>query len=213
MKITKYVHSCLLVEEAGEHPRAALFDPGEYSPVPVDSLQRLDDIFITHQHPDHMDVALVARLQAKFPDVRIVAPADAIVLLTQGGVKGVTATPPEGAQLFEAPHADIRPFAETPPPQEIGIHYRNKVTHPGDSHDFHETMAMLALPVQAPWGSTVNAVRLALELKPKYVVPIHDWHWRDEARTGTYERLARRFAEAGITFLKLENGVPIVIDL
>lgn len=210
MKITKLGHSCLLVEMPD---RTALFDPGNWSEVSVDALQWLDDIFITHKHPDHMDVDVISRLQEKFPDVRITAAPDAAEELAKAGVANVQTSPPDGVRFFDAPHEAIRPFMEADPPDEIGVHYLDLLSHPGDSHSFKETMPILALPVQGPWGSLVDAARLGLALKPKYIIPIHDWHWSDKARRSQYERLKKLFAENDITFLDLENGAPVVLDV
>ena len=58
MKITKFVHSCLLVETP---VRVALFDPGTMSEKALKAadISRLDDIFITHIHQDHYSLALI----------------------------------------------------------------------------------------------------------------------------------------------------------
>ena len=212
MKITKLVHSCLLVEMPAPVNRTALFDPGMMSTVDVDSLQYLDDIFITHNHGDHMDVEVVKKLAAKFPQVRITATPEIADQLAGEGITASTEAP-EGAAFFNSPHEAIRPFFTADPPQEIGVHYLDKLTHPGDSHSFSETKAVLALPVQAPWGSVRRAVELGLELKPKYIIPIHDWHWSDAAREDSYEKMEKVFGEAGITFIKTKNGQPFVLDV
>lgn len=209
MKITKLVHSCLLVEMPEPVNRTALFDPGGWSSVDVDSLQYLDDIFITHSHGDHMDVDLIKKLATKFPDVRILATAQAIDQLKQQGISAA-GTVPEGVKLFDSEHAPLEPMSITP--QQHGIHYLDKLTHPGDSHTFSETMPVLALPVQAPWGSMLDAVKLGLKLKPRYIIPIHDWHWNDQARVSAYDSLEQIFAQNGITFIKPTNGEPFVID-
>lgn len=213
MKITKYTHSCLLVEMPEPVNRTVLFDPGSFSTIDVDKLEFLDDIFITHDHGDHMDPELIKQLQAKFPNVRIVAPNDARQQLTQAGISNVTSDAPEDVRFFDAPHEKIRPYFPVEPPEELGYHYLDMLSDPGDSHSFSETMPILALPVTAPWGDVVDAAALALELKPKYVLPVHDWHWRDEARESMYNTLEQRFSEAGITFLKLVDGEPVVINL
>ena len=209
MQITKFVHSCLLVET---DDRTALFDPGAMSQaaVPVDQLEALDDIIITHQHADHFNVELIQDLLRKFPGVQITAPTEVVALL---GREGLSATdqPSQGIEFFEAPHESVAPLF--PQPQEIGVHYVDQFSNPGDSHSFTETKAVLALPITAPWGSSVKALNLALQLKPQYVVPIHDWHWRDEARQQTYDRFEKILAEQGIMFLKPETGVPLHIDL
>jgi L-ascorbate metabolism protein UlaG (beta-lactamase superfamily) len=210
MKITKLVHSCLLVEMPAPVNRTALFDPGSMSTVNVDSLEFLDDIIITHGHGDHFDLDLIKKLVAKFPQVRITAP-DEVVEQLNGESIAATSAASEGIVFFDSPHEDVMPMF--PAPQEIGVHYLDKLSHPGDSHSFKETKAILALPVQAPWGSSVKAMNLALQLKPQYVIPIHDWHWRDEARMQLYDRFEQVLGKADITFIKAVNGEPFVLDV
>lgn len=209
MKITKIVHACLLVETP---ERTALFDPGTMSPVDVDALQKLDDIIITHGHSDHFDIDLVKRLVTKFPSVHVTAPDEVIAQLRTESIPGTSAAS-EGIAFFDSPHEVIRPFFDADPPQEIGVHYLDTLTHPGDSHSFNETKGVLALPVQAPWGSANDAVALGLRLKPQYIVPIHDWHWSDAARTYSYDEMEKVFGAAGITFIKPVNGEPFELDV
>ena len=75
MKIHHLVHSCLLVEVAG---RRVLIDPGGFSgpavrALPADVLTGLDAIAVTHQHPDHLDPALLADLLAASPQAVVIA--------------------------------------------------------------------------------------------------------------------------------------------
>jgi L-ascorbate metabolism protein UlaG (beta-lactamase superfamily) len=215
MKVTKFVHACLLVEMPEPVNRTALFDPGIMSEeaLDVDALEYLDDIVITHIHNDHVSVKLMKQLVEKFPEVRITSTPEVLEMLQKEGIPAahMNTEPPEGMEFFESPHESVQPMFESP--QEIGVHYLDLLSHPGDSHSFHETKAVLALPITAPWGSMVKAVNLALELKPKFILPIHDWHWRDEARGQTYNRLDGIFKQYGITFVKLKNGEPVVIDV
>lgn len=212
MKITKLIHSCLLVEMPAPVNRTALFDPGVMSEpaVDVDTLEYLDNIIITHAHPDHMSIPLIKKLVAKFPDVRITTTAEASAQLQTEGIESFTEETP-GVALFDAPHEDVRALFWQP--ENGGVHYLDVLTNPGDSHSFTETKAILALPITAPWGSTVRAVNLALELKPKYIIPIHDWHWSDQARQQMYDNLEGLFAERGIKFYKPVTGEPFVIDV
>ncbi len=209
LKITKFVHSCLLVETPD---RVALFDPGmlSESALKIDLLPHLDDIFITHVHGDHASPALVKRLLAKFPTVRITSTEEVVRHLAIEGIKATTSLP-AGVSLFESPHENVKPLF--PQPQNIGIHYLDVLSDPGDSHSFHETKPILALPITAPWGATIRALNLGLELKPKHVLPIHDWHWNDEARAQTYASFEKILAEQGITFHPLATGQPVTIDL
>jgi L-ascorbate metabolism protein UlaG (beta-lactamase superfamily) len=213
VKITKFVHSCLLVEMPEPVNRTALFDPGMMSAQALKghAFEYLDDIIITHAHGDHLDVDTIKWLVEKFPDVRITAPTEVVEQLKD---QSITATDQasEGIVFFDSPHEVIRPVFDADPPQEIGVHYLDLLSDPGDSHSFTETKKILALPVQAPWGSEVAAIKLGLELKPQHILPIHDWHWNDDARKAEYDRMEKTFAGQGITFHKLETGVPIVIE-
>lgn len=212
MKLTKFGHSCVLIEtESNGKPRAAIFDPGVWSNIALDSMLTLDDVFISHGHPDHIDVAKLKAIVAKFPEVRITAPTEVVVMLQQEGFAHASDVAPAGSSFFVSPHEGHLPFME--PPEEIGIHFMNQYSHPGDSHSFRETMPVLGLPVQAPWGSMMEAVDLALKLRPQYIMPLHDWHWREEARTWAYDRMEQLFKDNGITFLRPVDGQTIEVNV
>ena len=193
--------------------RTVLFDPGVYSEQALDvsKLEYLDDIVISHAHPDHCSLDLLMQLTAAFPDVSITAPAEVVTELTEQGIPNVAVTPPKGITLFNSPHESVAPLF--PLPEQIGVHYIDTLTHPGDSHSFSETKTILALPVAGPWASTIRAINLAIELKPKYVLPIHDWHWSDEAREQLYANIAKALQDEGIHFVPLVTGEPVVIDV
>jgi L-ascorbate metabolism protein UlaG (beta-lactamase superfamily) len=87
------------------------------------------------------------------------------------------------------------------------------LSHPGDSHSFTETKQILALPITAPWGATIKGVNLAIKLKPKYVIPIHDWHWSEDARHGMYDGIEKAFANEDITFFRPETGEAMDIPI
>lgn len=207
MKITKIGHSCIYVETP---EGAALFDPGGFYPVPLDKIEKLDNLFITHEHPDHYNVETVVSLAKVFPEATITGPQSVVAdLSTRGIVASLTA--PEKAVLFISPHEHIEPFgAKTP--EQIGVHYNRIFTHPGDSHSFTETMPVLALPITGPWGTTVRAVELALSLNPKVVVPVHDWFFSDESRVWMYARLEEVFAAHHIQFAGLSAGESITLS-
>ena len=51
MRLTKFGHSCLLVEEGGDR---VLLDPGSFSDG-FEGLEGLTAVRVTHQHADHLD--------------------------------------------------------------------------------------------------------------------------------------------------------------
>jgi L-ascorbate metabolism protein UlaG (beta-lactamase superfamily) len=211
MKITKLVHSCVLVEHDG---KAVLFDPGIFSwesgLIKVNSLPQLDTIVVSHKHADHCAEPFVRELVQAFPDAEWFAPSDTHEKLKNWGVPRVTNQSGGDILAAEEDHAPVKPFAEQV--LNLACHWNNLVTHPGDIHSFADTKDILLLPVQAPWGTTIRAVQLALELKPKFVLPIHDWMWNDAWRETCYARFEQLFAENDITFLRPINGQSLEVN-
>jgi len=95
---------------------------------------------------------------------------------------------------------------DTEPPENIMVTIFGKLANPGDSHHFETKAEILALPIIAPWGSTTDAINLALKLHPKIIIPIHDWLYKDRVRQMMYQRLAEFFNPKGIDFKAIETG-------
>lgn len=211
MKITKYLHSCLLVETP---ERVGIIDPGQFSwesgTFNIDNLERLDDIIITHEHFDHLHLPFIQALVVKFPAASITTTYAAAARLTEAGLNNILTESSEGINLFATNHEALAPLGV--PPENTGVHYLSRLTHPGDSHHFSYTEDILALPVTAPWGTLVRAAELALDLRPKYIIPIHDWHWNDIARNQAYDSLQKFFKEHGIEFIIAKDGNNIEIS-
>jgi L-ascorbate metabolism protein UlaG (beta-lactamase superfamily) len=210
MKITKYIHSCLLVES--DDGRVAVIDPGSmsYDAFDFDKLETLNEILITHIHQDHMHIPFIEKLLDKFPKAKVVGPQDVVDELIKVGIEATTKVP-DGVELFDAPHEEVAPLF--PRPDEYGYHYLGVLSDPGDSHSFTETKEILALPITAPWGSSIKAINLAIELKPKHVIPIHDWHWSEIAQQGMYSTFEKVLKEYDIEFHSPVTGKPINIDI
>ena len=203
MKISKHLHSCLLIEE---QDKTILIDPGIFTSVEkaldINGLQKLDYILITHEHPDHMHLPLVQEILTKFPNAKIIT-NNAIV--EQLAKQNITATYEADTivSVTKVPHENLW---DTQPPENIMVTIFGKLTSPGDSHHFETKAEVIALPIMAPWGSTTNAVELALKLHPKFIIPIHDWMWRDDFRKSMYQRLKEFFQTKGIDFKTMETG-------
>ncbi len=206
MKITKYVHSCLLVETPD---RVGVFDPGSFSQesFQFDKLTRLDDIIITHEHPDHFHLPFIKELLKRFPEANITANSIVADELKKHGISAQTGNS-NGVDVEEVTHESMVPLAPPPHPNAV-VHYLNKLTHAGDSHHFSKTMEILALPITAPWGTSARAAQLVIDLKPKHIIPIHDAAWTDDWREWMYDRFEALCQEQGSTFHKAQTGVSI----
>ena len=212
MQLTKFVHSCVLIEHEG---KTVLFDPGIFSwnsgLIDLSQFPQLDTIVVSHKHPDHCAEVFVRALVERFPDARWFAPSDAHEDLSAWGVRAMSSQSQEGIDIIEIDHAPVEPFSN-----QVGnliTHWNGLVTQPGDTHELDITKDVLFLPIQAPWGTTIRALKLALELKPRFVLPIHDWMWRDEWREMSYDRCENAFKDSGIVFLRPVNGQVIEVNL
>lgn len=208
MKITKFIHSCLLLEDTN---KVILFDPGNYTreshSLDDFPFSKLDAIAITHEHPDHMDIPLIKRLLEKFPKAEVFCTMSSKAILEKEGIQSQTKGN-DFISMTPVPHEKI---FMGPSPENMMITYDNKFATPGDSLTFSKSPEILALPVQAPWGSTTWATETALHVMPKVIVPIHDWHWKDEVRIALYNQLEEFFAKHNIIFKKPETGISFEV--
>jgi len=209
MKITKFVHSCLLIESPGIN---ALIDPGNYTwgshLLRVDRLPVLDYVVITHEHPDHYDEYGLRELSRHFPHAAIITNTDlANKIATLKLPNPVRAGSEDNLTVFEAKHEPL-PLA-TPNVLNIGVHVANKLTHTGDSYDLPQSREVLALPLTGPFASYRQALDVIVKLKPRVVLPIHDWEWHKAARQNRYSRAKQLLNKYNIEFIELESGDPV----
>jgi len=209
MKLTKLGHSCVLVETPD---RVGLFDPGVWADrALIDSVQHVDRIIYTHEHADHFDIDILKSLVAKFPQAHVICNAEIQKLIETAGIKITIREESNCTVKFISPH-EAPPWPRAQAPTENGYHFKDLFTHPGDSNTFMETKKVLAIPFVGPWCKTEDSVKKVLELKPKYVLPIHDWLLQADAKDYYQLQLKSVFEETGIELLPNENGKILEIN-
>ncbi len=93
MKITKYEHACVAIEENGKN---LVIDPGMFSQS-VSDTKEVVAIVITHAHSDHMDKATIKTLLQNNPEARIFSVAQVADALPDLKVERVS--PGEGMDV------------------------------------------------------------------------------------------------------------------
>lgn len=209
MKITKYVHSCLLVEA---DDLSVLIDPGRYSwdshLLNLNHLPHLSHIVITHEHADHYHEPALRNLSQRFPHAVIVTNNDLADKIKDHNLPNtVTSGSDDKVIVFEAPHAELP--LNLPSVLNIGVHIDNQLTHTGDALDLSNCKDILALPLTSPFAGMTQTLKQMVELKPKVILPIHDWHWHQQARESLYKMAKDLLVKHNIDFIELKNAETI----
>lgn len=209
MKITKFGHCCLLIEE---NNTKILTDPGEWSDLPSD-LASINAIFITHEHADHIHIESLRKIIAANPELQVFTNSAVGKLLTNEGIEFTLCKDNETATVvdivvkaFETKHAAVYPIIE--PVLNTAFLFNEKFYYPGDALFIPEELIgnieILALPVAGPWLKISEAVDYALKVKPRFAFPVHDGMLR---YFGAFHGLPGKvLPEAGIKFVPLEKG-------
>lgn len=209
MRVTKFVHSCLLVESAEIN---VLIDPGNFTwssrLLRIDRLPALDYIVITHEHSDHYDELGLKKLSKHIPHATIITNNDLAGKITALKLPNpVHAGSDDNMVVFEATHEPLP--LDTPTVLNIGVHVAGRLTYPGDSCAFENAREILALPISGPFTSYKHALDVIVKLKPKVVLPLHDWEWHKAARENRYSRAKELLQSHNIEFIELENAEPV----
>ena len=206
MKITKFGHACLLVEENGVR---FLIDPGNYSTA-QDEVKNIDVILITHEHQDHVFVDSLKKVLANNPTAKIYTNSAVNAILEK---EGIVATVLEHGQsvtekgvpvdALGTDHALI--YQGLPIAQNTGYFIANRFFYPGDAFTQPgRPVEILALPVTAPWMAVREGVDYALAVKPVFAVPVHDGILKQPAMV--YRLPEMVLSQHDIKFFPLEIG-------
>ena len=211
MKITKYGHCCLLVEERGLR---TVTDPGSFTTEAQESLTNIHVILYTHEHGDHFHLESLKAMLGKNPTAKVICNPRVGEILTQEGIAHTVighgdATEESGVVIegFGEQHAPIHTML--PSMQNTGYFLGGILWYPGDGFfNPGKSVKILALPVAGPWMKTQEAVDYALALKPESAFGVHDGILNPMfAQSGFLERVyGGLLGGNGIQFTTLEIG-------
>lgn len=174
MNITKYMHSCFVVEKGGQR---IVVDPGVWSEDFV-APENVVAIVITHEHADHLDAEKLNAIVAVSPDAVVFAHADVLTKIEGLKTQAVAAGDPVPVGEFTlrftgGEHATIHP--SRPRFANLGVIIDDALYYPGDSFDLPGAVVhTLAIPASAPWMKVSEAMDFLTAVKPVRVFPTHD---------------------------------------
>ena len=206
MKITKYIHSFIMVEEGKNR---VLVDPGPFSfieeSVRADQFEGIKAIFITHKHADHYDPVAIKRIAKNNPGMKVFCNSETTEVLEEVKI---------GAEVFEEGGREIGGFRVTAffaeheslpdaVPSNTAFLFNHTFLHPGDSFDpviFNYPAKVIALPVFGPWMMVAKALEFVLKYSPEQIVPVHDGFVKDYFLERQYQNWERWLKGKGIKF-------------
>lgn len=206
MKITKFGHCCLLIEEKGKR---ILTDPGNFSNL-QDDVKNIDIILITHEHPDHIHIESLQKILTNSPKALIVTNTSTSKLLVPLNIPfEILEDESEkeflGIQISGHGKLHEEVYSTIPRVQNTGFFISNKLFYPGDAFTLPGfNVDILALPVAGPWVKLSDSITYALKVKPRISFPVHDGML---ISGGSAHALPNKIlSENGIEFKILEIG-------
>lgn len=175
MRVTKYEHACLRIDEAEE---TLLIDPGSFT-TPVHDLGNTVGVVITHEHPDHWTPEHFDRILRAAPGTPIFAPAG--VARAAEGYEITVVAPGDIVEVgdftlrfFGGEHAIIH--SSLPPVENLGVLVNDELYYPGDSYAVPAGVDIdtLAAPLGAPWLRIGDAMDFVLAVQPRRAFGTHD---------------------------------------
>ncbi|WP_444949901.1 MBL fold metallo-hydrolase [Micromonospora ureilytica] len=205
MRLTKYAHSCLRVEHDGG---VLVVDPGVFSDATA-ALDGADAVLITHEHPDHLDLAAVRRQLDRQP-IPIHGPAalagalgDAADVLHPVNAGESFTAAGVAVRAYGGRHAVIHP--DIPVIDNLGYLINDVVYHPGDSLVVPDETPVdtLFAPIHAPWSKFSEVVDFIRAVAPRRAYALHDALLNDNG-LGVLDR--QYTALSGTEYQRLEPG-------
>lgn len=180
MKLTKYEHACLDIQEGSDR---LIIDPGIFSPS-LTNFTNITAVVLTHIHDDHCDTTKIERIIAHNPSVKIFTTQEVAARLNKAQIEAVAPSKQYRVgkltlEFFGQSHASVDP--QTIPAQNIGVLVNDKLYYPGDSLTIcPKPFIALAVPSSASWMKIAETEVLIRQSRCSMVFPTHNRLWNEE---------------------------------
>jgi L-ascorbate metabolism protein UlaG (beta-lactamase superfamily) len=211
MRLTKFSHACVRIEDEGA---VLVIDPGTLSER--DALDGADAVLVTHEHPDHLDVDALRDALGKRPSTRVYTHPD---VAAQLGDLAEVVTPVTAGDEFEAAGFHVRAYGglhaiihpDVPRIANVGVYVEEaRLYHPGDSFEVptDAEVETLLVPISAPWLKLSEAVDFVRQVAPRRAYALHDGLLND-AGLAVANRLLGSLTEADYARLTPGDRVDV----
>lgn len=211
MKLTKYEHACVVLEEQG---KKVVIDPGAFTPDFGDQTN-IAAVVVTHVHQDHYKPEHLETIIAANPDVLFFTTAEVANEFKKPNVKAVKAGDEVSVEPFNLrfggeSHALIH--ESLPCPQNTSVLVNNVFYYPGDSFTMPDKpVELLAVPANAPWMKIADAMDYIAAVKPKRCIPTHTGLLSENGRNVYNFGLNKACEDNSVEYAPLNPGESLEI--
>jgi L-ascorbate metabolism protein UlaG (beta-lactamase superfamily) len=209
MKLTKFEHSCLVIELEGSK---LVIDPGSFT-IPLVDYTGITAVVITHEHPDHWTPEHLTRIVRDSPDVKLFGPEGVVNAASDFAFTAVrdgdvVVAGPFTLAFYGEKHAIIH--SSIPVIDNIGVMVNDSLFYPGDSFTVPPVpVDVLATPVGAPWLKIAEVMDYVTAVAPKRSFPVHEMVLSTAGKSMGNDRIGSMTTAAGGTPFVLQPGQSI----
>jgi L-ascorbate metabolism protein UlaG (beta-lactamase superfamily) len=212
MKLTKYEHACVALEEQG---KKLIIDPGEYT-RDFGDIRDIVAVVVTHMHADHFFPENLQKIIAANPNVKIFTTKEATeqwsdphIQIVQAGDEQPTA--PFTLNFYGGLHKLVHP--DWPQKQNIGVMVNSgKFYYAGDSLVTpNRTVEAVAVPVSNSWLSMGEAIEYMKAVKAKISIRTHDTPLSERGKKTADDILKTAAQKYNLSYRALNPGESIEI--
>jgi len=207
MKVTKYEHSCMVVQQASE---SIVIDPGVFSTV-LSDVKDVVAVVITHEHPDHWTPEHLRRILDVNPNARVFAPVGVAKAAPEFEIDVVAPGDTVDAggfvlRFFGGTHAEIH--RSIPLIDNVGVLVNDQFFYGGDSLFVPKGVPIdtLAVPAGAPWLKIGEVIDFVEAVAPKRSFPAHEMVLSVAGKQMANGRIQAATESGGGEFFPLEPG-------
>lgn len=206
MKITKYEHACLVVEDNG---KVLVIDPGVLAKLPL--LNGVEAIFITHIHGDHLDLENIKSLVESNPGLKLIGSEEVLDKIKNFSQDKILAETGNKLKIGEfeilVGGNDHAVIYQKSPCLNRSLIVNGKLYYPGDSFALPTSrVGLVAVPVSAPWLKTSEYMEFIKAIKAEKVFPTHNGLLSEFGEETIYNWMSVATEEAGTELLILKPG-------
>lgn len=211
MKLTKYEHACMVLEEQG---KKLVIDPGGFTPTfgdPADVVA----VVVTHEHADHFDPGHLRKILDNNPGVQFFVAPEVAEKFQKPNVqvpqiRQIYQAGPFKLQFYGEQHAIIHRDLATI--GNIGVMVNDTLFYPGDAlTEPGVPVQVLAMPADAPWLHIGQAIDYIRAVMPGLCIPTHNGLLSANGHAIHNNALGTTCEKAGAGFTYLQPGESLVI--